>query len=161
MQDQQQNHSVQITEAWIKGSCALYDLQTQTIRQLLQLQAQQAAAFGAPDFSRFIDGVDGPMRQVLNSGSEHFTQAARQMGEIAQAQAQIGRKFLDQASQQISKGFEQAQVTGKQSFDQMRQMAQQTQSQLDRIQQEAQLGSQTTQHIVQPGRTQEQGKQAR
>lgn len=134
---QPQFNAAPLTDAWIKGACALYDLQTQTARRLLQLQARQAAAFGIPDFSNLFESGEGTARTLFSSNAEQMNQAARQFTELTQAQAELCKKLVDQATEQFGRNFAQVQASGRRDFDELQQMTQQTRSEIEKAVHEA------------------------
>lgn len=96
MNQQQENVSANLTEMWLRGAGVLFDLQTETMRNLLRIQTKNAAMYGAPDFSPLFGEVDERAKRFFSTGAEHMTQYFRQFGQIAEAQCELGRTMVNQ-----------------------------------------------------------------
>ncbi len=121
---QNAHHGAQLTEIAIRGAATLFDLQMQTARDLLSMQARSASLFGIPDFSPLFGTVDERARRVFSEGANELVNTTRRAAEtVAEVNRQFGRLFEQQAvnvSETMRAGIGQLGRNAEQGLEQAR-----------------------------------------
>lgn len=129
MNQQQENVSANLTEMWLRGAGVLFDLHTETMRNLLRIQTKNAAMYGAPDFSPMFGEVDERAKRLFSTSAEHMTQYFRQLGQIAEAQCELGRTMVNQtgaAMDDMRSSLETVDRKAREGVDEVKKIVEQT-----------------------------------
>src|SRR4051812_11144060 len=73
----------QISALGLRTFGQLVDMNVSVARVLLHTQARAASAFGLPDWSGWIDRVDGRTRLLFTEGADHLVNSAQRAGDAA------------------------------------------------------------------------------
>lgn len=136
-----------LTNIWLRSAGMFCDLQSEAARNLLKVQARNAAMFGAPDFTPLIDQMDQSCKSLFMRSAEQMGNYARQTTEtLGNVQNELGRALMDRASaatENLREGMEQIDRTAREGLNQFRKMAQESQGtmvQASQIMQSSQAG---------------------
>lgn len=127
-----------LAEMTLRSTQQLFDMQMTTVRTLMETQSRAAAAFGLPDCSDLFRarGSDERVRQALETGTQCLVETAQQTGAaLAEIQRQVGKIAESQANtaaEQWQQGLEQLSERTSQSLQQLRETAQSQGEQLER-----------------------------
>jgi len=121
---QNANHGAQLTEIAIRSAATLFDLQMQTARDILSMQARSASLFGVPDFSPLFSTADERARRVFSEGANELVNTTRRAAEtVAEVNRQFGRLMEQQAvsvSETMRAGIDRLGRNAEQGLEQAR-----------------------------------------
>jgi len=116
-----------MAEVALRGTALLWDLQMETVRNMLRTQARTAAMLGVPDCSEFFEIGDARARRLFSMGAEQALNTARQAREtVAEMQRQFGRIAEEQTigmTEQVRDQIEQISRHAEQGLQEIREIA--------------------------------------
>jgi gas vesicle protein len=129
-------------ELYVHGATVLADIQVAAIRNLWNIQARSATAFGAPDYSELLRFTDTGAKRLFTSNAEQLLSSARQASDtITELQRQFGR-LVEQGSLQISEdirqGMEELNQRTQEGLREVKDLAQQGADEAERFLHETQ-----------------------
>lgn len=140
-ESREHQHPINMADLTLRGAAVLFEIQTETMRNLLQMQARAATAFGALDYSELFRATNGTAQQLVQTTTEQWLTAARHANEtINEMQRQLGRVVQRQTEEltgEMQQGIRALGQRTQQSLEQVKQLAQQQGEELERTTQEA------------------------
>jgi hypothetical protein len=134
-------HQVNMAEIALRGTALLFDYQMQAARDLLEMQARSAAAFGVPDCSSLFNVADDKARRLFADGAEQLVATARRATEtMAEMNRQFGRLVEQQTvniAEQMRHGIDQFGRHTEQGLLQARSLVEHGLDEMERAAQEA------------------------
>jgi hypothetical protein len=125
-----------VAELWLRGAGVLFDLQTETMRNLLRVQSQSAASYGAPDFSSFFGEVDDRAKRIFSTGADQMGKLFRRWNQIAEAQCELGRTLMSQTGvvvDNMRSGIEDVDRKAQEELEQVRRFIEDARASLQKL----------------------------
>lgn len=128
--------SINMAEIALRGSSTLIDIQLAALRNVAQIQARGAAAFGLPDCSELFNATDKLVKSQLSAATDQLVGSTRQISQAcAETQRQFGRivqQGTTQLAEEIRKGVEEMGQRTRQSMQELTDIAERQASEAER-----------------------------
>jgi ElaB/YqjD/DUF883 family membrane-anchored ribosome-binding protein len=120
-------HAARMAEIAMRGTALLWDLQAETARNLLALQAGSATLFGAPDMSGMFHVGEARTKGVFSTTVDQAINSLRQisdtMSEVQQSLAQVAEQEAAGITERMQKGFEELGRRSEEGLEEIRRLA--------------------------------------
>jgi ElaB/YqjD/DUF883 family membrane-anchored ribosome-binding protein len=123
------DHARRMTEIALRGTALLWDLQADTARNLLEMQANGARLFGAPDFSRIFHmgtGSDkGMFSMTVDQALSQLRQIDDTVNEVQWQLAQAAERQTQGFAERLQQSIEELGRRSQEGLDEIRRIARQ------------------------------------
>jgi hypothetical protein len=137
------DHARRMTEIALRGTALLWDMQADTARNLLQLQANGAKLFGAPDFSRLFHigpGNDkGMFSMTVDQALSQLRQNNDTIDEVQWQLAQAAERQTQGFAEQLRHGIEELGRRSQEGLQEIRRIAEEEADEFQEAMRENQL----------------------
>jgi hypothetical protein len=128
--------SINMAEIALRGSSTLIDLQLAAWRNVAQIQARGAAAFGLPDCSELFNASDKLVKSQLSAATDQLLSSTRQISQAcAETQRQLGRiiqQGTTQLAEELRQGVEEVGKRTRQSMQELTDIAERQANEAER-----------------------------
>ncbi len=136
-------HQMRLAEIAIRGAATMFDLQLQTARDIMGMQAKTASILGIPDYSPLFETADDRARRLFTEGADRLVDTTRRASEtVAEVNRHIGRlveqqtvtlaetmrEGIDQLARHTEQGLEQARTVVERGADELSRSVRQSQA---------------------------------
>jgi gas vesicle protein len=126
---QRNQTAINLADIALRGTTMLWNIQLDTLRTLWEMQAHNATAFGAPDYSGLFRSADGSIKRMVETGTSQILSSAHQASDtISEMQRQFGQLMERRSralSEQMRQRMEEFSEQTRQSLEQVQNMARQ------------------------------------
>ena len=129
-------HGARMAEIALRGTALLWDLQAETARNLLALQADSAKLFGAPDVTRMFHVGEARARGVFSATVDQALNSLRQISdtvsEVQQSLVRVAEQEAAGISERLQHGFEELGRRSEEGLEEIRRLATEEADEMER-----------------------------
>lgn len=120
-------HAARMAEIAWRGTALLWDLQADTARNLLALQANSAKLFGAPDLGGMFQVGESSAKGMFSATVEQAINSLRQisgtMSEVQESLARVAEQEAAGITERLQQGFEELGRRSEEGLEEIRRLA--------------------------------------
>ncbi len=146
------DHARRMTEIALRGTALLWDLQADTARNLLEMQANGARLFGGPDFGRIFHigaGADrGMFSMTIDQALSQLRQINDTVDEVQWQLAQAAERQTQGFAERLQRSIEELGRRSQEGLQEIRRIAEQEADEFEQAMKENQMRSGNGRHAM-------------